>query len=92
MAVVANIVGVYGFIGVYEPYLDYPWVYYSQYALEPIRYILFLGYFRVMLVYCKWSVRQTVIIKLCLLIGACSHFAIGIFFIMNVTPENIEYT
>ena len=92
IAAIANLVAIFGFIKVYDSYLDYPWVYYLQYLLQPILYLLFLGYFRITIVYCKWSVKQTILMKIVLILGALSHFTVGLFFIMNGDFEALGYT
>ena len=90
MAAVAYIAGIYGFIGIYSPHAKYSWVYFNLYLLSPVMYFSFLGYFRVMMVYCQWSDKQTLFTKFVLAIGAGSHIGVGLIFIISDIEHSLN--
>lgn len=92
MAAVAYVAGIYGFIGIYSSQAKYSWVYFNLYLLSPSMYFSLLGYFRVMMVYCKWTSKQALLMKFVLAIGAGSHIGVGLIFIISDIEQSLNYS
>ena len=76
-------VGVMGFILIFIPYTPSAWFYQCLFILYPIYWLLYIGNFRVCMVYCEWTKVQTIIYKITLLVGSTSYFILGVYYLVD---------
>lgn len=88
LAGVLQYIGVMGFILIFIPYTPSAWFYHSLMGLYPLYWLIYIGNFRVSMVYCDWSKTQTVIYKITLLIGSTSYFILGVYYLV----DNLKFT
>lgn len=80
VAEIAMMISVGVFATKYIPFANDAWIYYSVYGLYPILLLTFSGYYRIMMIYCKWKPWQTILIKIAVAAGAGAYFGLGMYY------------
>lgn len=88
LAALLEYIGVMSFILIFLPYTPLYILYYALTGLYPIVWFLYIGNFRVLIIYCNWSKWQVIAYKMTLLIGSTSYFVLGVYYLVG----NLRFT
>lgn len=88
LAAILEYIGVMSFIIIFLPYTPLYILYYILTVIYPIIWLLYIGSFRVMIIYCDWSKWQVLAYKCTLLIGSTSYFILGVHYLVG----NLRFT
>ena len=83
LALILAYIGVMGFILIFLPYTPFKWLYYGLFFFYPLTVFLYIGNFRVMMVYCEWSKLEVILFKFTLLCGSTSFFILGMYYLVG---------
>lgn len=88
LAAILEYIGVMTFIMIFIPYTPIYLLYYMLIVFYPIIWLLYIGNFRVLIIYCDWSKWQVLAYKMTLLIGSTSYFILGVHYLVG----NLRFT